>query len=294
MGSKDGIAYKIAPLFPKADNFYDLFGGGFAMSHFMVYHHANKYKRFFYNELKSDVVQLISDAIAGRYNYNVFKPKWISREEFMLKKDQDAYIRCLWSFGNNQKDYLFGKDSELNKRSLHNAVVFNDFDTLVIKLLRINSFPAHLSIRGRRLLCRSLVVERKGELQQLERLQQLQQLEQLERLQRLQRLQQLERLELSSLSYDRVQILPNSVVYCDPPYKGTADYIASFDHDKFWDWVRIQANPVFVSEYNAPKDIKVIMAVNRKDRLSTSRTNFVEKVFGNAAATESVKIGKVT
>lgn len=285
MGSKDAIIHKIAPLFPKADNFYDLFGGGFSVSHFMRLHHASKYKNFFYNEIKADIVQLVRDAIAGKYNYNVFKPTWISREEFAQNKDKCAYTRCLWSFGNNQKGYLFSVENEFNKRSLHNAVVFNNFDALAKKLLQIESFPMRLSVRGRRLLCRNIIVKRAGT-GGLQRLRWLQQLQQLERLQRLERLEQLERLELSSHSYCDIKILPNSVIYCDPPYKGTVGYITTFDHEEFWEWVRNQAEPVFVSEYAAPKDIKVLMAFNHKKSLAHkgSSTDSVEKLFGNAAA----------
>ena len=290
MGSKGAIVYKLAALFSKAENFYDLFGGGFSVSHFMLLHHAKKYQTFFYNEIKSDIVQLVNDAIAGKYNYDVFKPKWISREEFFEKKDRDAYIRCFWSFGNNQKDYLFGEENELNKKSLHNAVVFNEFDDFAKETLRLKSFPENLSIRGRRLMCRNIVVKRKGELQQLQQLQQLERLEQLQQLERLEQLQQLERLEFSSKSYDEVEILPNSVIYCDPPYIGTNNYINSFDHEKFWNWVKVQTQPVFVSEYKAPKDIKTIMAFNHKKRLSHFGciTDSVEKLFGNDAAYTSV------
>ena len=297
MGSKGSLIYKIAPLFPSADNFYDLFGGGFSVSHFMNLHHGSKYKRFFYNEIKSDIVQLVRDAIAGKYNYDVFKPEWISREKFDRDKESCAYTRCIWSFGNNQKDYMFSPEIEHQKRSLHQAVVFNELDSQARSFLKMTSFPAHLSIRGRRLMCRSIVSQRKGELERLERLQQLLQLErlqqlerllQLERLERLEQLQQLERLqqlEMSSMSYDQVQIMPSSVIYCDPPYKGTAGYLSAFDHEKFWAWVRKQTVPVFVSEYTAPKDIGVIAAFRRKTKLSAGvRPDSVEKVFGNASA----------
>ena len=299
MGSKDKLIHKLAFLFPAADNFYDLFGGGFSVSHFMILHHSNKYKRMFYNEIESDTVQVIRDAISGKYNYNVFKPQWISREDFLKNKDQCAYTRLTWSFGNNQIGYLFGKKIESDKRSLHQAVVFNEFNETAKKYLNIESFPKELSIRGRRLFCRKIILERKGELQQLERLQQLQQLqqlqrleqlEQLERLQQLERLERLEQLEFSSKSYDEVPILPNSVIYCDPPYKGTSDYLNAFNHEKFWDWVVRQSEPVFVSEYQAPKGIATLAAFRHKKLLSSvSRKDFVEKLFGNNAAVKKIR-----
>lgn len=274
MGSKDSIVHKICSIFPAAENFYDLFGGGFSVSHFMILHKSQKYKKIFYNEIKTDIVDLIRRAIGGEFNYENFKPKWITKEEFNLKKDNDSYIRCLWSFGNNQKDYLFSEENERLKKSLHNAVVFNEFDNIALDILKIKSFPSNLSIRGRRLISRSIVINR---MQQLERLERLQQLEQLERL---------EQLELISKSYEQVKILPNSIIYCDPPYKGTTNYIVCFDHEKFWDWVRIQKFPVFISEYDAPKDIKTIMVINKKTRLSCKGMTDTkpEKLFGNDLA----------
>ena len=49
-----------------------------------------------------------------------------------------------WSFGNNCKDYLYGKDVEPIKHALHNAVAFCDFalsDALGINLHAISSYP---------------------------------------------------------------------------------------------------------------------------------------------------------
>jgi len=52
-----------------------------------------------------------------------------------------------------------------------------------------------------------------------------------------------------------LDVQPGDVVYCDPPYQGTAVYSAGLDHEAFWkaaqDWAEAGAT-VFVSEYNAP------------------------------------------
>lgn len=36
-------------------------------------------------------------------------------------------------------------------------------------------------------------------------------------------------------SYLSLQIPPNSLIYCDPPYAGTTGYMDSFDHKPFWE-----------------------------------------------------------
>jgi len=259
-----------------------------------------KYENIYFNEIEKLTCDLIKDAIAGKYNYKVFQPKWIDRETFFRDKDICGYTKTVWSFGNNQKDYLYGKDIEADKKSIHNAVVFNQFDSNAIRLLDRSKFPDDLSIRDRRLFYMRIIRKKRGsqvtaderQLQQLERLQRLQQLQQLgalERLQRLERLQQLQQLEqtlnITSLSYEQVKIKPNSVIYCDPPYQNTAGYLRDFDHNAFWQWVRDQSEPVFVSEYSAPADIKTVMAISHKKSFSAKvRTDSVEKLFCNDAA----------
>ena len=105
-GSKTSIVDKIARYFPNSDHFYDLFGGGFSVTHYMMEYRAKSYKHFHYNEIRSGVCELIRDAIDGKYNYNVFKPEWITRERFMSEKETNAYIKIIWSFGNNGEGYL--------------------------------------------------------------------------------------------------------------------------------------------------------------------------------------------
>jgi len=295
MGSKGSIAHEICSIFPKADNFYDLFGGGFSITHFMLLHRRNNYKHFHFNELQSGNIELIKAAIDGKYNYNVFKPNFITRQEFFRDRDNCAYTKLIWSFGNCQRTYIFGKHIESYKHSLHNAVVFNIFDEVSIQALGISTFPKNSSIKARRFFMRQAVRKKVGEVRQLEGLQSLQQLERLQRLQNLENLenlenlQNLEQLNFSALSYEKVKIKPNSVIYCDPPYKGTAKYLSDFDHDKFWEWVMDQKDPVFVSEYAAPKTAHVIIAINKQARLAgTGPTDSVEKMFANDAGKKAI------
>lgn len=62
-------------------------------------------------------------------------------------------------------------------------------------------------------------------------------------------------IEFTNLSYDEVVIPENGIVYCDPPYKGTAEYMVDgFDSEKFYDWCRNCPNIVLISEYDMPED----------------------------------------
>lgn len=279
MGSKDKIAKSICMKLPKADHFYDLFGGGFSITHCMIKEFSHKYKTFHYNEIKSDVVDLVNRSIAGEFSYDRFKPEWISRDEFFKRKDHDAYVKCLWSFGKNQKTYLFGREIEAYKKSLHIAVVFNEFDETASKVLGFESWPVYAkTIKQKRLFVRQKVFFdgkkrnskiKDGELRRFQQINQLEALEQLQKLNELKNLDRLHQLTTSSLSYDQVEIKSNSVIYCDIPYQGTADYGNLFNRSKFLDWAANHSEPVFISEYNVSDTrFQIVYTIDKRSMLA--------------------------
>lgn len=285
MGSKAKICDKVCLLFPRADNFYDLFGGGFSITHFMLERRSSHYKQFHFNELRPGVPDLIKKAINGDFNYKVYNPPWVSREEFFAKKEIDPMIKIIWSFGNNGRSYLFGKDIEQQKKSLHQAIVFNEFDETAKEIFGIDGFKEGYGINQKRLYLRS---RQKFLNKDIEQLEQLQQHEQLERLEQLQRLEQLEQLHFYNTSYENVPVRENSVIYCDIPYGGTAEYdksSTSFDRRKFFDWADDQENPVFISEYNVEDSrFKCIANFEKRSMLSATKDNTLiktEKVYVN-------------
>lgn len=294
MGSKNSIARQLVRQFPKADNFYDLFGGGFAITDAMLINRPNDYKQFHFNEIRLGICGLIKDAISGKFNYDVFKPDFISRERFIAEKDLDIYIRIIWSFGNNGKKYLFSKEIEPYKKSMHDAIVFNRFDDLAEKTLGIKEFKEGYSINQRRLFLRNRIVVLHGrdkQLQQLQQLQQLLRLEQLQQLERLQQLQHLQQLEFYSQSYELIPIKENSIIYCDPPYRGTGEYDGPFDHDHFLNWCSEQKCPVFISEYNiAHPDFRPIWRIPKFTTLSCGRSvKKFEMLYSNRAGFEALR-----
>mgnify|MGYP007080469640 CR=1 FL=1 len=128
------------------------------------------------------------------------------------------------------------------------------------------------------------------QLQRLQSLQQLKRLEQLERLQSLQQLKQTERLTFSNTSYEKVEIGPNSIIYCDIPYKNTGDYDVEFDHDKFFDWAHEQEHPVFISEYGIKDErFRIVFRKVKVSLFASSRENKVELVYANHAALKLIK-----
>ena len=124
-GSKNKLAKDIIEQMPPAEHFYDLFGGGGAITHCAIL--SGKYKYVHYNEINPLVVKGFEMAINGEFNN---ENRWISREEFYQLKDTDPYVAICFSFGNNLVDYLYGKDVEPIKKALYYSRVFND-DSLI-------------------------------------------------------------------------------------------------------------------------------------------------------------------
>ena len=298
MGSKSSVAGKIIESLPSADSFVDLFGGGGAITHAAVL--SGKYKNVYYNEIDPLVVDLFKRAINGDFNYDKFKPEFITRDRFFAEKDKDGYISVVWSFGNNkEKGYLFGKDIEKEKCALHNVVIFGEFSDLAKELLGVDKVPTYLkTILAKRLWVKGVIkkrlITRVGEqLEQLQRLQQLEQLQRLERLQQLEqleRLQQLERLEplnFSCLDYKNFPLIGGDVIYyCDPPYKGTERYSSQIDHDHFFNFAAELPYPCYVSEYDL-KDNRFVEFLSVVKRQTLSATNNSKKNF------EKVYVNKV-
>lgn len=124
-GSKSKIADWILEKLPEAENLYDLFGGGGAITHKALL--SNKYKNIYYNDIQTGLTQLFKDAVDGKYKNET---RWISREDFNKLKDTDLYVAYCWSFGNKGSSYMYSKEYEAWKKGVHYAVFFKDYTLL--------------------------------------------------------------------------------------------------------------------------------------------------------------------
>ena len=87
-----------------------------------------------------------------------------------------------------------------------------------------------------------------------------------------------------NLSYDKLDIPNNSIIYCDIPYKDTTKYNTTFDYDNFYNWCRFmkkQGHQIFVSEYNMPDDFICVWQKEITSSLTqdTGSKKAVEKLF---------------
>lgn len=257
-GSKNKIAEFIISKLPRAEHFYDLFAGGCAVTHCALL--SGKYNYVHANDIQIKYPQLFYDAAHGKYrNEN----RVITRDEFFMFKDTDALVELCWSFGNGKTTYLWDKNIEYVKQAACKVIMCDDK-------------------QKRRLYFREFINKLQSNMTNDEKskLLQLQSLESIERLQSLERLLEmniLEGLYISGKSYNEVEILPNSVVYCDPPYIGTKGYGVDFDHDKFYQWLRSTTFPVYISEYTMPSDFIPVATVDKVANFSPTNNSTVKQ-----------------
>lgn len=285
MGSKNKIAEWVVGHFPEKKHFYDLFAGGCAVTHCAML--KNKFETFTINDI-SKMTELFTDAISGKY---ADERRWISRKDFFALKDNDEYVRICWSFGNNGRDYLYSKEIEPWKKALHYACVYGDFS--LMNEFGINTDGTRIDIKKnaakykekyirwylKNVLKSPADYESLESLERLESLESLERLERLERLQSLQSLQRLQSLEKFRGDYRNVKIQPDSLIYCDIPYKNTAEYSdGGFDHESFYDWAEKQSEPVIISEYAMPAEkFERIDFIEKRSLLSGGSNLFREE-----------------
>lgn len=120
-GSKNKIAKKIVDMLPSATHFYDLFCGGCAISHYAMT--TGKYRHIHINDINPMCPQFFVDCLDGKYDND---DRWISREDFFRLKDSDPFVAFVWSFGNNLRNYMYGRKVEPWKKALHYLLYFRD------------------------------------------------------------------------------------------------------------------------------------------------------------------------
>lgn len=301
---------------PNTTYVYDLFGGGGAIS--LEFAQRQQIETVFYNDLNAGVVALFEKILRDGVTQEMYQ--WVSRETFFAHKNDDDWFgglcKIIWSFGNNQSSYMFPPDIEPYKKAFHELVV-EGVDTLAYMSQFCNDYvkskygvdeelvlelPAGNTINERRLNMRQQLrsfekrcrnVQQLEQLQQLRQLRQLEQLQQLEQLERLQQLQQLERLERLNLdgkikfsNQSAFGIILNTpidktIVYLDPPYKGTTKYQEMVCYDELSRFIASTPYIVYMSGYESD-NMNCVLEMPHNTALAKARnTPVVEKLFCN-------------
>ena len=315
-GSKSRIADRLTGAVPYVgvEHFYDLFCGGCAVSHRMLL--EKRYGHIHCNDLNGMALLLFVNGIKGEYKSET---RWISREDFIRLRDTDPYVSCCWSFGNNQRDYLYSRKIEPYKKACHYAIVLDDFTLLgelcpevadacaevlegvsdtherrikfgptVVNWLKAHGTPEMVANNPLYSSChvrKDTKTRPKGAIRDMERLERLESLERIERVNNI-RYADTNGLTWSIGSYDEVKIMPKSVIYADIPYRSTNAYGSSknkitFDYDKFYAWCESQTELVLISEHWMPEDRFVsIWETKHIQSICSSKTSAVtERLF---------------
>ena len=271
MGSKRRLSCEIADhilmAHPNTKYVWDLFGGGGAIS--FEFLQRRQIERVVYNELNTGVVALLKkirdDGVTPEFY------KWVDRDTFNKHKNDDDWFgglcKVVWSFGNNQRGYLFGKHIEDLKRQAHECVINGapfELDGISFNNLQGNT------INERRLRFRSILAANKKRFD-------------FERLQRLEQLERLERLDIRNQSAFDVVIdtpIEETIIYLDPPYKGTEKYQEEVCHDELKRYIDNSPYTVYLSSYDF--DLPVAHVMKHNSTLSATKNNaVVEKLFCN-------------
>ena len=223
---------------------------------------SGKWEYFLYNDLNDMITGLFLDAIHGKYHD---ERRVITREDFDSLKDSDAYVRYIWSFGNNGLAYLWGKDIEGIKTTACHALMD---ETLHDRRMAYVHFIQML---------KEVKDPTPNRLAPLERLQALTQLE------------ALQRLEATNIDYREYEYQDGDVVYCDVPYERIGankcdDYGVSFDSLAFYDWAKSRPYQVFFSSYEISDETFYKKKIKSVQSLIGAKTNgqFVDEfIYSN-------------
>lgn len=305
-GSKSKLAERIVAMLPPAANLYDVMAGGCALTHAALL--SGKWGCVHFNDITDSVV-LFRDVLEGNVPDG---SEWISREEFERRKATDPYVRLVWSFGNNQRDYIYSRKMEPYKKLVHEMLFAPTPDERRLKFRKVCAMmPEVLDWGGV-----TELPEAAYKLQSCEATptspppvtqRQLQSLaghpssESNVRIRRItgggwRRLRDHESSERSGRigarpffggeyrmtvgDYRDLSILPDSVVYVDPPYRNCRGYgeDEAFDHEAFYDWACALDVPVFISEYWMPEDMFECVAEWERKSTYASQSNSLSKV----------------
>ena len=296
MGSKRKIAGKLVDYMlantPSAKYVYDLFGGGGAMS--FEFMQRPQIERVHYNELNTGVVELLRKIMADGVTDEFYQ--WVTRDEFNeIKKGNDwraGLIKTCWSFGGNQRCYLFGKSIEADKELLHRIVVDKCLKSLDAFNAKhgdvINREVLEIDVmHERRLFVRRVFTGKEfGAVENLERIQSLERLEQIE---------QLQQLKISNHSAFDVQIdTPphQTIVFLDPPYQGTRQYAEKMCHNElyaFIDTLKAKGYKVYLSSYESPLH-EVYQLAHRCNFKNAIVNKVTERLFCNVVESNASEL----
>ena len=293
MGSKRRISQQLMKFMlkenPKAKYFYDLFGGGGAMSFQAL--QTKRFEKIYYNEFDKAVSELMKSLLVNGVPNEYYK--WRNKPEVEKLKKEDTALggmcSIVWLFGNNRKNYyLYAEELREDKELMHNIIVNKDEEALkqINKKYNIN-IPLKIkqglssvkeSVRARRLRVLNYIKKSVKEEHS-----HLYMLEHLSRVDQLNRIPQTDKIVVSNKSYEEVEIktpVEETIIYLDPPYQDTRGYKSEIDYDAFYEFVNKSPYQIYVSSYDTP--LKEVFQIKHDCIVNPLKKRTVtEKLYSN-------------
>lgn len=278
VGSKNKHLKWLFSHLPAGQRFIDLFGGGFAVSHYA--YELRRYPIVVYSDCNPYIVKLIQKAAAGDYDIGRFVPDWIDRETFNRVKDdlaEDPYIKYVFSYSCDGEYYLGSENSTFYKiwRGFYDYLYLNTVTKDLIDCMDedFNELNKHafdpFCDKYRWATAHCFHDGKNGIHSDLMRI--------------IKSGKAARKCVIMQRNYDDYQYREGDIVYCDIPYYQTALPYQAIDYDRFYSWAR--KTPCFISEYSMPYDF---FEIDKKECRTTRNDNYrpkrIERLFASPAA----------
>ena len=269
VGSKKKISKKIAQIiaqnFGTDKPFYDLFGGGGAVSLEMT---LNGFKDVHYNELDSMTFAAFKTALYEDFDV---RELIVSRKAFFDIRDKehdgvDELKLMVNSFGNDRRSYIYAKSFSDEKTELALKIVHEEEDWVRYK--QTKTYKAYV-INKPKIIPKISNIEQIGRIKQVERIQQSN-----------------TSINITNKDYKCFSNLSGAVIYLDPPYENATDKYKTLQLNSldFYDWAYEMSgkNIVIISSYEVSDERFEVMFEFKGVRSTLSakgRGNRTEKLF---------------
>lgn len=313
-GSKNSLADWIFKYLPPAQNLYDIFAGGGAITHYALLNskwgnvYANDIGRGFDLFLRCKSGELYLDPV----RLNPINKKMV---DFMEKKDFDVlaktpytelepwqnWLLAVWSYCADFTFYRCGKGERTESiKKMHNAAFHLDLKPMEELIGKDLSIVRSIKDVFKRVSFIYKEMESSG-LGETNCCQQYGCMKRMNAIyesfhnpkgQQLSMFFEVENTGANfyhtNVDYREVEIRPNSIIYADPPYRDSKYFNAysvkkgEFDSEAFYDWVEKQSAPVLISEYWMPEERFVCVSEHIQfgtTCMEECRTRKMEKLY---------------
>lgn len=279
---------------PHCKYFYDLFGGGGAISFEAL--QCPNIDKVFYNEIDSAITELLKKVLYEGVTEEFYQ--WVDRETFhQHERGYDWFaglVKTIWSFGSKGVSYLYGNDREQYKKLLHDIVVYNNAENKNILKeytgIQLDYTKHYTKIELQRILLRNYDKISENDFKKkmgtcIKSSTILSNLNRINELEKLQFLQNKCKFTISNKSYEQVIIdtpIAETIIYLDPPYKNTGKYQHDIDHEKLHEYIVNSPYKIYVSSYEWD-GLYEVASFNHRSTLSATNNNkrVIERIYCN-------------